>query len=444
MTTYGVTSAGFVTKPLTDIKTDLEGALTAEFGASLDLGAESLHGSIIGILSDRLSQLWDLAEGINQAFDPDAAGGVAQDELAGLTGTQRLASKRSTDTLTAIGTAGTILSTGRVVSVLGTGKRFRTTTSATLAAVTAWAGSTAYLVGARVKNGANLYQCITAGTSAGSGGPTGTTADITDGGAHWRWFGAGAAAVDVEVESVDFGAVLAPAGALSVIETPVSGWSGATNLLDAALGRVVETDPALRVRREQLLRAEGNAALDAVAADVRAVADVTSVRIFENATATTDADGVPPHSFEVLVLGGADNAIAQAIWDSRPTGIAAHGTSSGTATDADGGAHTVLFTRPTAVPIYVAAAVQTIAGEFPADGAAQIKAAIVAFALGYYKVDTDVVAARIVPEVFAVSGVFNVTNVKVDTIASPVATSVVTTSRQLATFDTSRIALTIT
>lgn len=56
--------------------------------------------------------------------------------------------------------------------------------------VPAWADSTAYAVGDVVVNGSSAYECITAGTSAGSGGPTGTGADITDGGAHWRFLNA--------------------------------------------------------------------------------------------------------------------------------------------------------------------------------------------------------------------------------------------------------------
>lgn len=52
----------------------------------------------------------------------------------------------------------------------------------------AWAGATAYSVGAEVTNdGGKPYVCITAGTSAGTGGPTGTGADITDGTVHWRY-----------------------------------------------------------------------------------------------------------------------------------------------------------------------------------------------------------------------------------------------------------------
>lgn len=51
----------------------------------------------------------------------------------------------------------------------------------------AWAISTAYEAGVVVKNGSNVYVCRTAGTSAGSGGPTGTGAGITDGTAVWDY-----------------------------------------------------------------------------------------------------------------------------------------------------------------------------------------------------------------------------------------------------------------
>ena len=44
-----------------------------------------------------------------------------------------------------------------------------------------WAASTAYAVGQQVVNGGLAYVCTTAGTSAASGGPTGTGSGITDG-----------------------------------------------------------------------------------------------------------------------------------------------------------------------------------------------------------------------------------------------------------------------
>lgn len=53
----------------------------------------------------------------------------------------------------------------------------------------AWAASTAYVVGQQVNNGGNVYRCTTAGTSAGSGGPSGTGTGITDGSAVWSFVG---------------------------------------------------------------------------------------------------------------------------------------------------------------------------------------------------------------------------------------------------------------
>ena len=51
-----------------------------------------------------------------------------------------------------------------------------------------WALSHRYEIGDRVTNDtAKTYQCITAGISAGAGGPTGTTSDITDGTVHWAY-----------------------------------------------------------------------------------------------------------------------------------------------------------------------------------------------------------------------------------------------------------------
>jgi hypothetical protein len=55
-------------------------------------------------------------------------------------------------------------------------------------ATNAWTNGHAYVLGDRVLNDTGkTYRCITAGTSAGSGGPTGTAADITDNTAHWKY-----------------------------------------------------------------------------------------------------------------------------------------------------------------------------------------------------------------------------------------------------------------
>ena len=66
------------------------------------------------------------------------------------------------------------------------------TTTPTVATDTNWAASTAYTVGDVVVNDSDkVYTCDTAGTSAGSGGPTGTGSNITDGGARWDYLRTG-------------------------------------------------------------------------------------------------------------------------------------------------------------------------------------------------------------------------------------------------------------
>ncbi len=59
--------------------------------------------------------------------------------------------------------------------------------AATVGSGRPWTISTAYIVGNIVTNGDAIYQCTTAGTSAGSGGPTGLGTGIVDGTAVWRF-----------------------------------------------------------------------------------------------------------------------------------------------------------------------------------------------------------------------------------------------------------------
>lgn len=52
-----------------------------------------------------------------------------------------------------------------------------------------WEADTEYALRSFVINNANRYELVTAGTSASSGGPTGTAAEITDGTCVWCWRG---------------------------------------------------------------------------------------------------------------------------------------------------------------------------------------------------------------------------------------------------------------
>lgn len=64
-----------------------------------------------------------------------------------------------------------------------------TTVVVQMRAALVWLASTTYSVGDRVSNGANTYVATTAGTSAASGGPTGTGTGIADGSVVWAFDG---------------------------------------------------------------------------------------------------------------------------------------------------------------------------------------------------------------------------------------------------------------
>ena len=53
-----------------------------------------------------------------------------------------------------------------------------------------WGASVSYSVGNKIQNDKErIYECTVAGTSASSGGPTGTGQSISDGGVTWKWLG---------------------------------------------------------------------------------------------------------------------------------------------------------------------------------------------------------------------------------------------------------------
>jgi hypothetical protein len=103
--------------------------------------------------------------------------------------------------------AKTILGTWQDASADATGRaghfRIKASASARIQGLVSmpWAASTAFSVGDQVTNGGNLYRCTVAGTSAGSGGPSGTGAGIVDGGVTWNFVQAGA---DMSVDNIAF------------------------------------------------------------------------------------------------------------------------------------------------------------------------------------------------------------------------------------------------
>lgn len=406
MTDYGVTSTGFVRKPQSVILSEIETSEIADIDPALDVSSDQPIGQLNGIMSSQFSELWELAESIYGATDRDKAEGDALVALAKLTGTAKNPAQYATCKVTIgwSGGADTIVSGTHFIS-LDTDPTIRFTPIEDIA-----------IAGAGTYTGQNF-------------------------------------------RAENTGPVTAATGHLTVIATPISGWDSATNTTDATGGKNADGDPELRTSMAAEAAATGSATVDALIADVLALneehageagfSEITVCAAFENVGDTVDANGLPPHSFEILVYDGAspgadnDNLIAQKIWDGKDQGIRTWGTSSGTAVDAQGNSQTVLFTRLTARNVYLTYDLDVDTTP-PYVGDAQFKTDVAAAANTLYdKQGGTVVAARVSALAFDEAGVIDVVSLKLGFTATPTGTANLSIgSREIARFDSSRIVVT--
>jgi len=151
----------------------------------------------------------------------------------------------------------------------------------------------------------------------------------------------------VPFKAQETGEVQILANTVNTIVTPLSGLLSVNNPLDFDTGSEEESDEELRERFLTSTGAVGWATPDAVFKAVSEVEGVSSTNILNNPTNTTDSNGLPPHSFEVIVLGGEDNDIAESIISVAPLGIQSQGSTQVVVTDSTNNPQTIRFTRPT-------------------------------------------------------------------------------------------------
>lgn len=405
--TFELTDEGLTVQTVDEIFDEMAAALRAKAAAAgvagaanLDVSSASPLGQVLGVMAERESKRQLVTLAVYNSRFPSRATGDALAQGSLVTGTIKLdATKSVVGTLVTL-TAGTTLPAGSRANVDG--------------------DTTAIF---------ETLEDITNGT--------GITDDFA-----------------IEMTAVEVGPTRALAATLTVINTPVSGWSAVTNAFDAQLGRSIETDPALRLRREEELRSQGATVVQAIAADVDEVEGVIKTVPFENKTDAVDGDGLPPHSFEIVVWDGvspeaSDNAIAQAIFDASPAGIASESatlseTHTGTAVEAESGDEfTITFSRAEAVSIWLEYDLEVDPDLYPIDGDTQVKAAVVAYANARFSVGDDVIATSLYAAAYAIAGVLDVVEVRLGAIVSPgITTNTTIASRQIATFDTSRVLVT--
>jgi uncharacterized phage protein gp47/JayE len=236
---------------------------------------------------------------------------------------------------------------------------------------------------------------------------------------------------------------------LTKIDTPVIGWDSAFNVLPATVGRYTETDEELRLRFRNTKFTRSINILDSLYSDLVNVEGVTNVRVYEN---DTDEDVniadigtylLEDHSFLAVVLGGSPSDIADTIWKNKPTGIQSVGNTLQTVYDSQGFPHSIRYEIPNPTAVYVTMELETDALLFPADGAAQIKQAILEYAAENFSVGDDVAASRLYTPINSIAG-HEVNYLYIGTAPSPSgSTTIPIEFNRIASFDPANIIINI-
>lgn len=161
-----------------------------------------------------------------------------------------------------------------------------------------------------------------------------------------------------QYQAVVGGPIPAPMGVYT-IETQALGLETVTVTVAGILGTLEQSDESYRTLRTKTLALQGVGLMEASQSTVNAVPGVTGSQGIDNytgASLTVSGVTVPADKAWFCVDGGSDADVAQALFDNKSMGCGWYGaanTVTETITGAYGQTYTVVFDRPTLVPILV-------------------------------------------------------------------------------------------
>ncbi len=295
----------------------LKGKYRDIYGADAYLEADSQDGQFLAVMAKGYYDTFVLGASVYNSFSPVSAQGTGLARLVKINGLEKQAPSKSTVTLTLVGEAGTVITNGIATDTL----------------------SQKWLV------------------------PDTTIPDAGE--------------IDVVAEAEFAGAVNAQADTITSIFTPTLGWQTVNNDVAATPGAPVESDAELRLRQAASTALPSLTVLDGTIGAVENVTGVTKVRGYENDTDATDANGITEHSISMVVAGGADAAIAQAIQTKKTPGTGTFGDTTELVYDSKGMPIEISFQRAVVATIQCTVTLSAGVG-WSSDFEALIQAAVAA------------------------------------------------------------------
>ena len=477
----GLTDSGFVIKRLAEILAD-DRALAIQLfqdlvspGQNVDVSDSSALGRLISLAAPSEADLWEAAQEVYAAFDPNSATGIALDNLVAYAGLTRKEQTFTTASILVAGDTNTLIPVGQTVSSSFTGEQFTTVGAISLAAsnasgitvsVVTLANSTAYTI--------TYTNTTTSNTITYTSDGSATVQEILDGlqlviaGGHPSLtatvvgttlvvdrndifqtvnfttsanLGINKVRTVGEVVAINAGVIEQPANTIDTILTPLLGWDSVINPVAATPGEDRETDEQLRLRFRNAKFERATNTLDAIYSALINTDGVSEVTIYENDTSVVDGNGVPAHSFLPIVVGGLSTDIANAIWDNKPIGILSYGNTTVSISDVQGFPHDISFSRPDPVVIYISMDITTDVN-FPANGNDLIRSNLIDYFQTNFGTGDDVIYSRLYTPVNAVPG-HQVNSLTVGTSPAPVGvTNVVIAFDEIASLSSMNIVIT--
>jgi uncharacterized phage protein gp47/JayE len=361
-----ITPTGISAPSYEDILASLTLSFQTIYGVDSYLGPDSQDGQLLAVFAAAINDVNQMAVATYNSFSPSTAQGVGLSSVVKINGLARLVASNSTVDVIIVGQAGTVISNGVIADSLG--------------------------------NNWNLPTTVTI--------PIGGSITVT-----------ATAAVQ--------GALTAAPNTITTIATPTRGWQTVTNPSAAIVGQPVEDDATLRSRQSVSTSLPALSVIDAIVAAIGNIPGMQRYKVYENATGTTDGNGIPAHSISAVTEGGDVQVIGNTIASKKTPGTGTYGTTSITVVDSEGISSTIHFFTLAEIVITVEVDITALAGYVSTTGTSIIAA--IATAISSLDIGTDVYYTKLFTAAnlngSPLSSTYNVTAIKISRDGNPVAPS---------------------
>lgn len=377
MAEYGITDKGFNIKRMDTIMSEIHADLKADWGVDTTINDQSFLNSFIKATAAQIARTWEMGQDVYYSQYPSTAEGISLDNAMQFGGVTRLEDKRTIYPIACTGDDGTNILYGTLIrSVTTPAKDFQCLNLQTISR-----DNFRKMILEAIKESEDTVYSIdidgTTYTYTRSDGDTaedilaGIASAVTHDGitvtvsgnqlilesetaqsAYKATISDNITVVKVTsnvlFESVDYGNITVPTGTITAIVKNVDGLDSITNDITPTAGRLEESDIAARQSYIKRIAIRSKNMIDGMVADIYQNVDgVLSVIGMENYKSEYDNDGRPPHCFEIIVDGGDVSEIAQIIFQRKPPGIRAYGSTSVDISDQFGNIINIGFSRPT-------------------------------------------------------------------------------------------------